>query len=72
LLFTDVGLPGMNGRELADNATAKLPGVKVVFTSGYARTVAGLGLPERGVQFLPKPFRIGSLAHVLRSALDEV
>jgi CheY-like chemotaxis protein len=72
LLFTDVGLPGMNGRELADSATAKLPGIKVIFTSGYARTaVAGLGLPERGVQFLPKPFRIGSLAHVLRSALDE-
>ena len=71
LLFTDVGLPGMSGRELADSARASRPDLKLVFTSGYARSaVANLGLLERGVLFLPKPFRIDSLAHILRSALD--
>jgi PAS domain S-box-containing protein len=71
LMFTDVGLPGKNGRELADWARTGRPGLKLVFTSGYARTaVANLGLLERGVLFLPKPFRIEGLAHMLRSALD--
>jgi PAS domain S-box-containing protein len=72
LLFTDVGLPGMNGRELAEQARANRAGnLKVVFTSGYARTaVANLGLLERGMLFLPKPFRIEGLAHMLRSALE--
>jgi PAS domain S-box-containing protein len=71
LLFTDVGLPGMNGRDLADYAKAIRPELKIVFTSGYARSAIGnLGLLERGVLFLPKPFRIESLAQVLRSALD--
>jgi PAS domain S-box-containing protein len=71
LLFTDVGLPGMNGRELADAARSRRPDIKVVFTSGYARTaVANLGLLERGVHLLPKPFRIESLARMLRLALD--
>jgi PAS domain S-box-containing protein len=71
LLFTDVGLPGRNGRELAERVRAMRPDVKLVFTSGYARAAIGnLGLLERGVLFLPKPFRIESLAHILRSALD--
>ena len=71
LLFTDVGLPGMNGRDLADYAKTIRPELKIVFTSGYARSAIGnLGLLERGVLFLPKPFRIESLAQVLRSALD--
>jgi PAS domain S-box-containing protein len=71
LLFTDVGLPDVNGRELADRARLKRPDLKVAFTSGYARTaIAELGLLERGVPFLPKPFRLENLAHLLRSALD--
>jgi PAS domain S-box-containing protein len=71
LLFTDVGLPGMNGGDLAARATAVRPDLKIVFTSGYARTAIGnLGLLERGALFLPKPFRIESFAQILRSALD--
>jgi PAS domain S-box-containing protein len=71
LLFTDVGLPGRNGRELADRAKTIRPDLKLVYTSGYARAAIGnLGLLERGVLFLPKPFRIESLAHILRSAMD--
>lgn len=72
LLFTDVGLPGMNGSELASAVARSHPHVKVVYTSGYARTaISHLGLLQEGVHFLPKPFRIGSLAQILRAALDE-
>ncbi len=72
LLFTDVGLPGTNGRDLADAARAGGRDLKVVFTSAYARTAIGkLGLLEDGVLILPKPFRIESLARLLRAALDE-
>ncbi|HEX2943398.1 MAG TPA: PAS domain S-box protein, partial [Rhodopila sp.] len=71
LILTDVGLPGVNGRDLARMAQESHPGLKVVFTSGYAQpTLAELGLLDRGVRLLPKPFRIESLASVLRSALD--
>jgi CheY-like chemotaxis protein len=71
LLMTDVGMPGMNGRDLACWASTGRPSLKIVFTSGYARsTIANMGLLERGVMFLPKPFRIDSLAQMLRSALD--
>ena len=71
LLFTDIGLPGMNGRELADAALLAYPDLRVVYTSGYARmAIANLGLLEHGVHLLPKPFRIDSLARMLRSALD--
>jgi CheY-like chemotaxis protein len=70
LLFSDVGLPGMNGPELADTARANGRDLKVVFTSGYARTVtANLNL-NNDMLILPKPFRIGSLARLLRTALD--
>ncbi|MGD0107897.1 MAG: PAS domain S-box protein, partial [Rhodopila sp.] len=71
LLFIDVGLPGMNGRELADAALSARPDLKVVFTSGYARTaIVNLGLSQHGSRLLPKPFRIESLARMLRSTLD--
>ena len=72
LLFTDVGLPGMNGSALAAAAIAARPALKVVFTSGYARTaIANLGLLGPNMRFLPKPFRVESLAQILRAALDE-
>ncbi|WP_428485049.1 PAS domain S-box protein [Rhodopila sp.] len=73
LLFTDVGLPGMNGRELADQAIGSRPGLKVVYTTGYARTaITRQGMLERGVHLLPKPYKIESLARMLRSVMDEV
>lgn len=72
LLLTDVGLPGMTGPALAAAATRLRPTLKVAFTSGYARTaIAALGLLEPNVRFLPKPFRVESLARILRAALDE-
>lgn len=71
LMFTDVGLPGMNGTLLAEKAMSRLPHLKIVYTSGYARgAVAALGLVDSSVPLLPKPFRVESLARTLRSALD--
>ena len=66
LLFTDVGLPGINGRVLAKEAQHRLPGLKVVFTTGYARNaIVHGGLLDPGVELLPKPFTIDSLARKL-------
>jgi PAS domain S-box-containing protein len=71
LLFTDIGMPGMTGRDLAAWAIADRPNLKIVLTSGHTQSaVANLELSARGVRFLPKPFRIDSLAQMLRSALD--
>ena len=71
LMFTDVGLPGMNGRVLAGHAARLRPGLKVVFTTGYARNaIVHGGLLDPGVELLPKPFTIDSLARKLRQVLD--
>ena len=64
LLVTDVGLPGgMNGRQLADAARQQRPGLKVLFITGYAETVAGGdGWMEQGMQVMTKPFGMDALA----------
>jgi PAS domain S-box-containing protein len=71
LLFTDLCLPVMNGRELADAATADGRDTKVIFTSAYARSaIVSLGLLDRDEPLLPKPLRVETLAYGLRSTLD--
>jgi signal transduction histidine kinase len=72
LLFTDVGLPGgMTGRHLADAARAKQPGLKVVYTTGYARNaIVHGGLLDPGTELLPKPFNLTTLAQKIRTVLD--
>ena len=72
LLFTDVGLPGgMNGRQLADEACRRKPGLKVLFTSGYARNaIVHEGRLDHGVQLITKPFSYEALAEKLRAVLD--
>jgi CheY-like chemotaxis protein len=73
LLFTDVGLPGMNGRILADRAKSIAPQIKVVFTTAYAQNaVVHHGLLDAGVNLLPKPFTIERLARMCRTVLDSV
>ena len=64
LLLTDVGLPGgMNGRQLADAARQRRPGLKVLFVTGYAEGIAiGNGLLESGMQILTKPFKLDALS----------
>jgi len=64
LLLTDVGLPGgMNGRQLADAARQRRPGLKVLFVTGYAESsVFGNGRMEQGMEVMTKPFAINALA----------
>jgi PAS domain S-box-containing protein len=70
LLFTDVVLPGMNGRELADAARRRHPRLKVLFTTGYARSaIVHDGRLEPGVEVLSKPFTYEALAAKVREAL---
>jgi CheY-like chemotaxis protein len=72
LIFTDVGLPGINGKELVERALQIRPGVKVLFTSGYARNaIVHQGRLDPGVKLLTKPFTRAQLASRVRDVLDE-
>jgi CheY-like chemotaxis protein len=63
LLVTDVGLPGMNGRDLAKAARTERPGLKVLFVTGYAdRAQAGEFVGE-GMDMIVKPFALDDLAN---------
>ena len=71
LLFTDVVMPDMNGRQLADQAVKRLPDLKVLFTTGYTRNaVVHNGVLDAGTAFLQKPFTIDKLAAKIRGVLD--
>ncbi len=72
LLFTDVGLPGgMNGRQLADEVIRRRPGIKVLFTTGYARNaIVHHGRLDPGVEVIFKPFTYSDLAAKLKKAFD--
>ncbi|SEM91195.1 PAS fold-containing protein [Sphingomonas gellani] len=71
LLFTDIVMPEMTGRQLADEALKRLPGLKLVYTTGYTRNaVVHNGVIDPGTNFLAKPFGIDQLAAKIREALD--
>lgn len=73
LLFTDVVMPELNGRELADAARLLRPDLPVLFTTGYTRNaVVHNGVVDSDVHFIPKPFTIEQLAHKVRAVLDAV
>jgi len=73
LLLSDVGLPGMNGRELADAAREINPQLPVLFITGYTERAAVRGefLGER-MALLPKPFSLHELLRAVREALHQV
>jgi CheY-like chemotaxis protein len=71
LLFTDVGLPGTDGRQLVEAARRLLPALKVLFTTGYARNaIVHNGTLDADVDMIPKPFSSDALARRIRQILD--
>lgn len=72
LLFTDVVMPGMNGRQLADKALAISPGIRVLFTTGYTQNaIVHNGILDPGADLLTKPFSIEQLASKIAQALSK-
>ncbi len=70
LLLTDVGLPGMNGRQLADAARVQRPQLKVLLITGYAHNAGGsAGLVGPGMELLGKPFGLETLTSRVRAML---
>ena len=67
LLVTDVGLPGMNGRQLADQARETRPDLKILFITGYAESVAiAEGFLQPGMEMITKPFDLENLSQRIR------
>ncbi|CAI8718240.1 two-component system, cell cycle sensor histidine kinase and response regulator CckA [Pseudomonas sp. IT-196MI5] len=72
LLVTDVGLPGMNGRQLAEIARQYRPELKVLFMTGYAEIAAERqGFLEDGMDMVAKPFSIDLLANKIRTMIGQ-
>ena len=72
LLVTDVVMPGMDGRELADRLGPVHPETRCLFMSGYTDdAVVRRGVREEGMPFLQKPFTIDALALKVREVLDQ-
>jgi CheY-like chemotaxis protein len=72
LPFTDVVMPGgMSGRQLAERALQRRPGLKTLYSSGYTEnSIVHQGKLDRGVYFLSKPFRCQDLATKVGEVLD--
>ena len=72
LLLTDVVMPEMNGRELAEQLKVIRPGLKCLYMSGYtANVIAHHGVLDEEVVFLHKPFSMKDLAAKVRQALEK-
>jgi two-component system, cell cycle sensor histidine kinase and response regulator CckA len=73
LLITDVVMPEMNGRELAEKLSAFIPNLKCLYMSGYtADLIAHRGILDEGVNFIQKPFLSDDLAAKVRRVLDHL
>jgi CheY-like chemotaxis protein len=71
LLVTDIGLPGMNGRQLADIARSHLPGLPVLFMTGYAENAADRStFLGKDMQLITKPFAIDELSRRIGSMIS--
>jgi PAS domain S-box-containing protein len=72
LLITDVVMPEMNGRELADGLIRMKPDMKCLFMSGYtADVIAHRGVLDEGIHFIQKPFSVKDLSEAVRKILEE-
>jgi CheY-like chemotaxis protein len=71
LLFTDIVMPDMGGRKLADEALKRRPDLRVLYTTGFTRNaVVHNGILDAGIDLIPKPFTIEELAVKIRHALS--
>ena len=71
LLISDVVMPEMNGRDLAERVQSLCPGIKALYMSGYTATViAQRGVLDDGVNFIKKPFSMSELAIKIRQSLS--
>jgi DNA-binding NtrC family response regulator len=70
LLFTDVVMPDMNGRRLAEEALRRRPQLKVIYTTGFSRNaVIHNGVLDKDVNFIAKPFTLDQLAAKVKEVL---
>lgn len=71
LLFTDVVMPGMTGKQLSEAVLAKRPDIKILYTTGYTRNaIVHNGILDPGTNLLTKPFSLDELASKVRAVLD--
>ena len=71
LLITDIGLPGLNGRQIADAGRELRPGLKILFMTGYAENATlAPGFLDPGTAIITKPFAIDALAARVRSLIE--
>jgi CheY-like chemotaxis protein len=72
LLITDIGLPGLNGRQVADAARRHRPALQILFMTGYAENaaIAG-GFLEPGMAMVTKPFAMEALASRIRQMIED-
>jgi PAS domain S-box-containing protein len=69
LLVTDVGLPGLNGRQLAEQVRLRRPGTRVLFITGYAGPLARADFVDEGMDMIGKPFALDAFAVKVRDML---
>lgn len=71
LIFTDIVMPQMSGRQLADAVSEKWPAIRILYTTGYTRNaIVHNGVLDHGVSLLAKPFSLEQLAHKIREVLN--
>jgi PAS domain S-box-containing protein len=70
LLVSDVGLPAMNGRQMAEEGRRRRPNLPVLFITGYAENAALSGFLEPGMELITKPFSVEALVSRVRAMLD--
>jgi CheY-like chemotaxis protein len=71
LLVTDIGLPGLNGRQVADAARVLRPGLRVLFMTGYAENaLSGSDYLGKGMALITKPFAIDAFTQRVQAMFD--
>ncbi len=70
LLFSDIVMPGMTGWELARQAQARLPALRILFTSGYPRDIGAREIARSNIAILVKPFTRSDLERAVRLSID--